>query len=72
MNRRSLVDRDAEHDQGDARHVKDGRDLAQHDRADDGGEHRQQREHERERRARQPGHGQLVGDVRDDLSLIHI
>jgi len=40
MNRGSLVDRDAEHDQGDARHVKDGRDLAQHDRADDSGEDR--------------------------------
>lgn len=65
MNRGSLVYRDAEHDQGDARHVLDGRDLAQHDRADDGGEDRQQGQHQRERRAGQPGHGQLIGHVGD-------
>jgi len=65
MNRRSLVDRDAEHDQGDARHVRDGRDLAQHDRADDGGDDRQQSQEQRERRAGQPGHGQLIDHVGD-------
>jgi hypothetical protein len=55
----------AQHDQGDPRDVGDGGDLTQHDRAGDGGEHRQQRQHERERGARQPGHGQLVGHVGD-------
>jgi hypothetical protein len=65
MSRGSLVYRDAEHDQGDARHVRDGRDLAQHDRADDGGEDRQQGQHQRERRAGQPGHGQLIGHIGD-------
>jgi hypothetical protein len=59
------MDRDAQHYQRDARGVLDGRDLAQHDRAHDRGEDRQQRQHHREGGARQPGHGQLIGYVRD-------
>jgi hypothetical protein len=52
-----LMDGHAEHDQDDPRDVLDGGELAQHDRAGDDGERRQQRQHERERGARQPGHG---------------
>jgi hypothetical protein len=60
-----LMHRDAEYYQRDARGVLDGRNLAQHDRAHDRGEDRQQRQHQREGGPRQPGHGQLVGYVRD-------
>jgi len=59
------MDRDAEHDQSDAGDVLNGRNLAQDDRADDGGEHRQQRQHERERGPGQPCHRQLICDVRN-------
>jgi hypothetical protein len=58
-----LMDCDAEYDKRDARGVLDGRDLTQHDRADDGGEDRQQSQHQRERGAGQPGHGQLIDHV---------
>ena len=57
------MDRDAEDDQANAGDVRQGRDLAKHDQADDrrcGGE---QREHEGEGGARQARHGQLVSDV---------
>ena len=37
----------------------------EHDSADDHGERREQREHQRERGPREPGHGELVGDVGD-------
>lgn len=57
------MQRDPADDQGDARYILDCWDLAQHDRADDGGEHGQQRKHQREGRPWQPCHGQLVGDV---------
>jgi hypothetical protein len=57
--------RDAGYHQGDADEVLGGRKLAQHDGADAGGEHRQQRQHERERGPGQPRHRQLVGDVGD-------
>jgi hypothetical protein len=60
-----LVQGDAEHHQRDARDVAGRGELAQHDRADDGSEHRQQRQHERERGPGQPRHGQLIGHVRD-------
>jgi hypothetical protein len=60
-----LMHRNADYYQRDARGVLDGRNLAQHDRADDGGANRQQREHQRECRARQPGHGQLISRVGD-------
>jgi hypothetical protein len=59
------VQRDARDDQADAGQVTGGRDLAEHDRADDRGEGGQQGEHQRERGAGQPGHGELVGDVGD-------
>jgi len=59
------MNRDARHYQRDTSGVLDGRDLTQHDRADDGREHRQQGQHQRERRAGQPGHGQLIGHVGD-------
>jgi len=60
------VQPDAEHHQGDPGGVLDGRELAQHDRADDGGEHRQQGQHQGERGPWQPGHGQLIAHVGDD------
>jgi hypothetical protein len=41
-----LMNRDARHYQRDTSGVLDGRDLTQHDRADDGGEHRQQGQHQ--------------------------
>ena len=66
MHRVLLMHRDAEYYQRDAGGVLNGRDLAQHDHADDDGEDRQQRQHEREGGAGQPGHGQLIGDVGDD------
>jgi hypothetical protein len=53
------------HHEGDARDVLNGGHLAQDDRAYDGGEHRQQREHERERSPRQPRHRQLIAGVGD-------
>jgi hypothetical protein len=59
------VQRDAEHHQGDADDVAGCGELAQHGRADDGGEHGQQRQHERERGPGQPRHGQLIGHVGD-------
>jgi hypothetical protein len=49
------MQRDAEYHQHDADGVLDGRDLVQHDRADDGGEDRQQRQQKREGGAGQPG-----------------
>jgi hypothetical protein len=52
-----LVCRDADDHQPDAEQVLAGRELAKDDRADDRGEHREQREHEREAGAGQPGHG---------------
>jgi len=60
------MDCHAQHYQRDTHGVLDGGDLAEHDRADDGGEGRQQGQHQRERRPRQPAHGQLIGHVRDD------
>jgi hypothetical protein len=48
------VQRDPGDDQGDAGQVLKGRDLVQHDRLDERGEHRQQRQHQRERRPGQP------------------
>src|SRR5262249_59760410 len=48
---------------GDSGQVLAGGDLLQHDRANEGGEHRQERQHQGEGRPGQPGHGQLVGDV---------
>jgi hypothetical protein len=60
------MQRDAQHHQADAGRILECGDLAQHDRADDGGEHRQQRQHQGERGARQPGHGQLVAHVGND------
>jgi hypothetical protein len=60
------VRRDADDHQRDTEQVLAGRELAKDDRADDRGEHREQREHEGEAGAGQPGHGQLIGDVRDD------
>jgi len=57
------VHRDADDHQPDAEQVLAGRELAKDDRADDGGEHREQGEHEREAGAGQPGHGQLIRDV---------
>jgi hypothetical protein len=59
------MQRDAEYHQGDAGDVAGRGELAQHDRADDGSEHGQQRQHERERGPGQPRHGQLVGHVGD-------
>jgi|HubBroStandDraft_6_1064221.scaffolds.fasta_scaffold34002_4 hypothetical protein len=57
------MDRDAQHHQSDAGDVLNGGNLTQHDRADDGGEHRQQRQHERERGPGQPCHRQLIRDI---------
>jgi hypothetical protein len=60
------VCRDADDHQPDAEQVLAGRELAKDERAHDGGEHREQGKHEREAGAREPGHGQLIRDVRDD------
>jgi hypothetical protein len=46
-----LVHRDAGDHQPDTQQVLAGRELAKDDRADDGGEHREQGEHEGEARA---------------------
>jgi hypothetical protein len=60
------VERDARDHESDAGDVLGGWHLAEHDRADDRGEHGQQREHERERGTGQAGHRQLIHDVGDD------
>ena len=61
----NLVQRDPGDDQGHASQILAGGKLVEDNRADDRGEHREQRKHQREGRPRQPGHGQLVGDVGD-------
>ena len=58
--------RDTDDHQPDAEQVLAGRELAKDERADDGGEHREQSQHEREAGSGEPGHGQLIRDVRDD------
>jgi hypothetical protein len=60
------MDRHANRYQGDADNVARSRELAEDDRADGRREHRQQRQHERERGPGQPCHRQLIGQVRDD------
>jgi len=66
VNGRIVVYRDTEDHQRDARQVAGGRDLPEDDQANDGGRGGQQREHQGEGGARQPGHGELVGDVGND------
>ena len=53
------------HHQGDAEQSRAGY-LVQHDDADERRGGRQQRQHQREARARQPRHGELVADIGDD------
>jgi hypothetical protein len=60
-----VVNCDAEDDQADAGDIAQGRDLAEHEQADDGRGGREQREHQGEGGAGQARHRQLVGDIRD-------
>ena len=59
------MQRHSRDDAGDAGDVRRRRDLSEHDQADHGRRRRQQRDHQRVGRARQAGHRELIGHVRD-------
>ena len=58
--------RDAGDDEPHAGHLRGGRHLAQHQEADHGRGGRKERDEQGVGRPRQPGHGELVADVRND------
>ena len=60
---RVLVEGHTGNDEADAEEVLDGRDLVEDDEPDDCCCGRQEGEHQRESGAREPCHGELVGDV---------
>ncbi|NDL60479.1 anchored repeat-type ABC transporter permease subunit [Phytoactinopolyspora sp. XMNu-373] len=60
------VNRDADDYQADAERLREGRDLSEHDDADQSGGGGQDRDQQRVRGTREPGHGELVTEVRDD------
>lgn len=59
----TLVQSNAEHHQRNGDEVHRGRELPQHDDADDRRSRRQQRDEQRIGRAREPRHGELVEHV---------